>query len=434
MPKKRDHGQGGLYYLPKRDLWRGVVDLGYDRDGKRRQKYVHARTKSECAAKLKTLIGEIDEHGAPLDKQTTVREWADRWLGTVAKVDVDPKTYGSYASLSRRWIVPVLGRKKVSALTPADVRALRAALMGEGRSTSLARQAHIVLRRMLADARREGLCGRNVAEDVDMVRLVQQPRRALTTTEALAVLRAATALPAWSGSRWWFQLLAGQRQGEIVGATLADLDLETGTYAVQWKLEELVREHGCGGTCTVKRGAACPQARWRVPDGFEMRQLDGRVHLTRPKSRADRVVPLIPQMSEAIGRHIAATEGWPNPHGLIWRNPDGSPILAKQDAQEWKDLLRSAGVISAAEAVPGGTGLTGHTARHTTVTILASLGVDFQVIGEIVGHSSAQVTRLYRHTQDAEKRAAMEALGGVWAEGLALPGGGIQGRWQTPIR
>lgn len=50
------------------------------------------------------------------------------------------------------------------------------------------------------------------------------------------------------------------------------------------------------------------------------------------------------------------------------------------------------------------------------MTILASLGVDFQIIGEIVGHSSAQVTAIYRHTHATEKRAKMEAIGGVWVD------------------
>ena len=108
-----------------------------------------------------------------------------------------------------------------------------------------------------------------------------------------------------------------------------------------------------------------------------------------------------------------------NPHGLIWRNADGSPISAKQDAQDWRDLLHAAGIIGADELAPGGTRLTGHWARHTTVTVLASLGVDFQLIGEIVGHSSAEVTRIYRHAQGTERMAAMEKLGAAFA--LALP-------------
>jgi integrase len=425
MPKTRDHGTGALYEIRGGKLWRGVLDLGLRPDGSRDQQYVHARTKKACTKKLEDLKTHIAAYGVPPGKATTVAEWAPHWLETVAKVDVDPKTYSNYKSLLKVWIIPAIGRKKLSALTSSDVRAVRAAILKE-RSTSQAKQAHTVISLMLDAAKADRLIRDNVADDVRTVKLIQEDREPLTTEQALRVLQVAAAMPDSAGSRWWFKLLAGQRQGEILGATLADLDLESRLYAVEWKLEELIREHGCTEdgrppACGFKRGAACPQARWRVPDGFEKRQIKGRLHLTRPKSRTGRVAPLIPQLAEAIRRHIDATSHWPNPHGLIWRHPDGTPFLPAEDAQQWKDLLVEAGVIKPEEAKPGGTKLTGHVARHTTVTILATLGVDTRVIGEIVGHSSERITQMYRKVLAKEKRAAMEALGGVWAEGLALP-------------
>lgn len=423
MPKRRDHGQGGLYYIPSRKLWRGVVDLGYDTEGKRIQKYVHAKTQRACKTKLDTLQAEIRDHGAPLDKQVTLASWATTWLETVAKPDVDPNTYTTYKAMVNRWIIPTLGRKKVHALKPSDVRALRTAIVDDaGRSSSTARQAHVVLRRILDAARSEKLCTSNVAEDVKAPRPGKSPRGAIPTEQALEILRTAAALPDASGSRWWFKLLGGPRQGEILGATLDDLDLDAGYYRVSWKLEALTREHGCDAEpCGKRRGADCPRARWRVPDGYESRHLEGSWHLTRPKSRTGRVVPLIPQLVEAIRRHVEATADVPNPHGLIWRMPDGSPIKPRDDGQAWRDLLQAAGVITPEQNHPGGTTLTGHWARHTTITVLASLGVDFQLIGEIVGHSSREVTEIYRHADATEKAAAMAKLGTAWAGGLALP-------------
>lgn len=423
MPKTRSHGDGALYEIRGGALWRGVVDGGLDATGARQQWYVTAKTKTECARRLNRLRIEIAEHGAPLGKTVTLAQWAPTWLETVAKPDVDPKTYASYASLVRRWIIPTLGRKKVAALRPSDVRALRVKMTAAGRATSTVRQAHIVLSMILDAAVAEKIVRTNVAHDVRKPgargAVVVKDRGSLTTAQAVAILRAAAEMPDSAGSRWWFKLLVGQRQGEILGATLADLDLDAGLYTVSWKLEELRREHGCGDEpCTFKQGARCPQARWIVPDNFEMTHLTGAWHLTRPKSKTGRIVPLVPQLVEAIRRHLAATAHLPNPHGLIWHDGTGIPILPKDDAQQWRDLLRAAGVITADEAVPGGTSMTGHWARHTTVTILASLGVDFQVIGEIVGQSSVQVTAMYRHAQAEEKRAAVTALGGAWVDAI----------------
>lgn len=428
MPKVRSHGDGGLYEIRGGKLWRGVIDGGFDDEGKRIQWTVTGRTKTIAARKLNDLRAEVAEHGTPLGKSLTVAEWADTWLTTVAKPDVDPKTYRGYAGVVRNWIIPAIGRRKVSLLKPSDVRAVRQRITTAGRSTSTALQAHVVLSMMLDAAVAERLCRRNVAADVRRPgrdkdkAVVATTRGSLTTAQALAILKAAAAMPNSAGARWWFKLLCGPRQGEILGATLADLDLDGGYYQVWWKLEDLPREHGCGDDpCGRKRAADCPAARWLEPDDFEKVHLTGAWHLTRPKSKTGRVIPLIPQLVEAIRRHLDATAGQPNPHGLIWHDGTGNPILPKDDGQEWRDLLVAAGVITPEQAVPGGTALTGHWARHTTVTILASLGVDFQIIGEIVGHSSTQVTEMYRHAQAAEKRAAMDVLGGVWADGLTLP-------------
>jgi integrase len=420
MPKKRDHGQGALYYLPSRKLWRGVVDLGVDPDtGKRAQKYVHAKTQRACRDKLEAIQGEIREHGAPLDKTTTVAAWGERWLRDIAKPSVDPATYTTYAG-SVKWIDRAIGTKRVSAVKPSDITAIKDTIVAGGRSLGTARQAYWVISMMLDAAKAEGLCARNAAQDTKAPVRTPSKRGELTTAQVLAILRAAADMPDAEGARWWFKIVSGLRQGEILGARIADLDLDVGLYEVQYKLEEIARDHGCGAEpCGYKRGAACPRAVWRVPEGFESIHLSGAWHLTRPKSsKGWRVIPLIPPIVEAIRRHLAATADQPNPHGLIWHRPDGSPIIPKDDGQQWRDLLVTAGVIGPDEAAAGGTAITGHWTRHTVVTVLAAAGYDFQLIGEIVGHSSTKVTEMYRHARVEEKRAAMETVGAAWASVL----------------
>jgi hypothetical protein len=46
------------------------------------------------------------------------------------------------------------------------------------------------------------------------------------------------------------------------------------------------------------------------------------------------------------------------------------------------------------------------------------MGVDMQVIGEIVGQSSVQVEQIYRHAQAADKRAAVDTLVGAFGAAL----------------
>lgn len=423
MPKKRDAGDGGLYYLKGRGLWRGVTDAGFHPDGRRKQAYVHARTQSAARQKLMKLIAEIAEHGAPLNKAMTTEAWARHWLDTVVRNTHKPRALSSYTSVVNTWIIPVLGRKRISLLKPSDVRSVMQAAYDAGRKPATAEKIHTVLSSMLESARLDGLIARNVVGDVRAPGPGESSRGALATTQALHLLEKATAHI--DGTRWWVALLAGMRQGERLGATIDSIDFERHEFTVQWSLTEAKFEHGCGGTCSAKRAGSCPDRKLIVMPGLRYRQLSGRLILVMPKSGKPRTFPLIQPLEEALKRYLAATAHVPNPHNLIWRNQDGSPILPAQDQAAWRALLSEAGIITPDQALaprdrPTGTPdtPTTHWARHTTATVLMELNVDPRIVGEIVGHGTVRVTQGYQHVSTEAARAAMNAIGAHFAKAL----------------
>jgi len=422
MPKKRSHGDGGLYFIKSRGLWRGVVDDGFWPDGRRRQRYVSAKTQADARDKLKALRKELEEHGAPLDKSMTVEAWAAHWLRNVCEPNMKPKALQGYDSAVRRWIVPTIGRKRIALLKPSDVRDVNRAMFDAGRAQSSVLKTYSVLSSMLESARLDGVIARNVASDVKAPSAGESHRGALETQDALEVLRMA-ALHA-DGTRWWVALLAGMRQGERLGATIDSIDFERHEFLVQWSLTEVRFRHGCGGTCGKSRGGSCPKRRLIMADDLEYRQLEGRLCLVRPKSGKARTYPLIPELEEALRRYLAANTG-PNPHGLIWRQPDGRPITDAQDQEAWRTILFEAGVIDEEQRKeprlrkPGTPDTpTTHWARHTTSTVLMELGVDAKIIGEIVGHVAERTTRGYQHVSSAAARAALTQLGAHFADAL----------------
>lgn len=422
MPKKRGNGDGGLYYIKSRKLWRGVVDVGFRPDGRRRQEYVHSRSRKEAYEKLEALKAEVREHGAPLDKMTTVAKWADHWIETVKKPTLKPASLSGYQSIINSWIVPTIGKKRVAEVKPSDVRIVMKVIRDAGHGATQVR-AYAILHAMMESARKDGLCARNVVSDVDKPKVIKTERMPLTLEQAHAVLEAAAGDPL--GTRWWAALLAAMRQAERLGATVESLDLAAAEYHVEWQLKEIPFEHGCGDPtdgeypCERTRAGSCPDRHLRIPNAFEYRQVDGRLCLIRPKSGKPRTIPLVPQLVAALDGYLVATKDWPNPHGLLWRHPDGSPVLAGEDIQAWRDTLHAAGIITADQARPPrerteqseeavfGT----HAARHTTITILMELGIDAKIIGEIVGHGSVEVTKGYQHVTSTAAREAMERLG-----------------------
>lgn len=73
MARKRKNGQGTVR-LRSDGRWEGRHIVGYDENGKAKQKSVLAKTKAECVEKLKRLREEYTEV-APLQGKTGYAVW-----------------------------------------------------------------------------------------------------------------------------------------------------------------------------------------------------------------------------------------------------------------------------------------------------------------------------------------------------------------------
>src|SRR5690606_27337771 len=113
-----------------------------------------------------------------------------------------------------------------------------------------------------------------------------------------------------------------------------------------------------------------------TPPGYEHRQLDGALCLTRPKARKARIVPLIPPLVAWLRRHLA--ESPPGGHDLVWTRDGTRPVDPRADYDAWIALLADVGLPRVRL----------HSARHSCASLLLSLGVQEAVIRELVGHST----------------------------------------------
>lgn len=394
--KRRQYGSGSLYQRASDGLWIGTIQAGHTPTGTRRRVTVSAKTEGDARRKLDARRRQIDREGLPsvdVRASATVRTWATTWLERTQRT-ARPKTWGTNASQVRRWIIPTIGRRKLTDLTPADIRAVTTAITDAGRSTSSAQRAQAILSKMLKDAILEGHAV------PQRVLLVPAPARAVNDRDALplddAVALLGAAADHAAGSRWVAALLQGMRQGECLGLTWSCIDLDDGVLDVSWQLQALPYR--------VARDRA---SGFRVPDGYESRQLTGALHLVRPKSESGaRVIPLVPWMTAALTAWRAVAP--PSAHGLVWPRPDGEPMRAPADDQAWYALQDAAQVARVDGTV--GRRYTIHEARHTTATLLLEAGVDPHVVTAIIGHSSIVTTRGYQHVSSALARTALEGV------------------------
>lgn len=401
-PSRRPYGSGGLSQRAD-GLWVGTIEAGWTETGTRRRVTVSSRNRDHAAKKLRDKRLLLERAGQQqVNTRATVKTWAGDWL-PIQERRLRPNSYNATRSAVQRWIVPTIGHRRLDALTPGDVRAVEAAQRKAGKSTSTMLRTHSTLMSMLTAALIEGYPIAPGVLKVERPTVAVNDRIDIELEQAIAILDVARLRP--DASRWVAALLQGMRQAECLGLTWDEVDLDASTLTISWQLQSLPYR------VTRDRDSGL-----RIPDGYEVRQLDGALHLVRPKSKqGKRVVPVVPWMARAL----AAWRDQAQPAdgaALVWPRPDGRPQRARDDDQAWYDLQDAAGVRHPTRLDDDGNPahFTIHEARHTTAALLLALGVDPAVIAALLGQS--KLVAAYIHVKAPAKWAALEQV----AERLAL--------------
>lgn len=410
--RKRRQYRSGSVTQRKDGLWIGRFEAGTDRNGKRRRIQVSATTEARCKEKLEARKAEVARTGVPdklTGKAVTVEQWSKEWLALVVN-EQRPKAYATTASAVKQWIVPTIGRKRLVALTPGDIRAVVDAQRKAGRANSTRIRTHSVMMSMLKAAMLEG---HDVPQRVLLVKkpeINENDREAVALDHALLMLKAAVDDPHVDASRWTAAFLNGLRQGERLGLTWDCVDFEANLIDISWQLQPLPYIDN-----------ANKHLGFRVPDGYVARPLWRSFHLVRPKSsKSRRIVPLVEWLRDAL---LAWREVAPqSEHGLVWPRVDGRPVSAADDRAEWAALQETAGVSH-----PSGRLYVLHEARHTTATLLLEAGVERDDVAAILGQVKFVETYDHANRMPAARRG-LEQL----SERLSFSGGAPAADAGTP--
>lgn len=359
---RRGRGEGSVYQRAD-GYWVGAIDLGWV-NGKHIRKTKSATTKTELLAKLKVLRAEIDKGGG-LTEDTTVEKWLVHWLTYIVPERNRESTLEGYTSRVNTWLIPYLGKYRLSKLNQDHIRALYRVMKEQGSSDATRRRTHAVLHRALEVAVQDGRITRNPAAMMDAPPTKVEHRKPLTVEQAKQILSQLDGNPL--AARWVACLLQGMRQGECLALTWEDIDFKKETIRIRQSQVRLKR-----------RGLS----------------------VSAPKSASStRVIPMIGPMKFALEHTKRIGE-------FVFY---GEPKDAKADWKEWKKLLVSTGIYP--EDTPFGEMPALACGRPTTATLLRDAGVDATVIRDILGHSQVQVTQeSYQRTDSLTMKNAMKAL------------------------
>lgn len=412
MPDRRPNQRSSIYQ-GQDGWWHGWVTLGIRDDGSADRRHRMGKTEAEVTRKVRDLEQRRDTGRlASPGKGLTVGQWMETWLTTIAPRRIRRSTLEStYAPKVRNRIIPALGKHRLDRLTPEHVERFYTRLEAEGLSPATVLQVHRILSRALKVAMQRGYVARNVATLVDAPSASQADIEPLLPDEAQRII--AIAANRRNGTRWSVALALGLRQGEALGLRWQHVDLDAGTVTIRWQLQRLNWQHGCADPAACASGhhtgrclpgctghaRTCPQ---RTGGGLRLAELKS------DKSR--RTIALPAPLVQALKAHRAGQLQERMIAGPIWQDSDyvwcqvtGRPIDAHADWDDWKALLKEAGIRDARV----------HDARHTAATLLLAQGVDQRVVMEILGHSQISMTARYSHVLPQVMTDAPDKIGQV---------------------
>ncbi len=369
---KRANGEGSIYRRPD-GTWSAQLSHR-DAAGKLLRPTVYGKTQTEVRRKLAGLEQRL-ETGAPVrDSTITLAAWLADWTATALPASSRKQaTVDLYSTVTRRHLVPTLGRRPLHLLRPSDIEALVLAKRRDGLSASTVRTIYTVLRAALDTAVRDGLLRDNPAAKV---------RRPIAQRKEAAHLNAEEAsrlLDAVRGDRLeaFFRLLlaTGLRRGEALALHWSDVDMDEHVLRVRWTLS-------------------------RTSRGLE---------LGEPKtSKSRRIVPLPRSTVATLQAHRerqdlerrAAGEAWLE-QDLVFTTEIGTPLEPRNVLRRFEQIVREAGLPRVSL----------HTLRHTAASLLLAAGTHTKVVQEHLGHSSYAITAdIYSHVTPAQQREAADRL------------------------
>jgi integrase len=305
-------------------------------------------------------------HGEWLDPalgRQRVHEWAATWMAA-EKPALKPKTIASYESLLRSRILPTFGQYRIATLRPSDVQNWIGGMVDEGVSTSRIRQAHVVLSRMLKAAVRDGLVGRNVAQDATLPR---QQRNEAAFLDPDAV--------------------------ETIAATMPE------PYDLMVRLMGTVRPRFGEVAALRRRSVDLLRRRLRIEES--MSEVNGILHIGPPKNHQTRAIPLLTGLAAALeehlDRHVPA-----DPEAFVFMGPGGGRLRhIAFYGRTWVPALKNLGLPHV--------GL--HALRHSAAARMISAGASAKAIQTVLGHASVAFTlTVYGHMFDSDLDALADRL------------------------
>lgn len=422
MAGKRANGEGSIF--PYRNGFAAYVWVTKP-DGKRTRKYAYGKTRDEVHDKWVRLHQQA-KAGPIATNVPTLASYMAYWLAEIVEPNLAPLTYATYETLSRLYIVPGLGGKRLDArLAVRDVQtwlnkvAKTCQCCAQGKderrpskkrkccavgrccqdlpSARTVKGIRAVLRSALAQAVVEELLAKNVAALVKLPPIRNRKGKSWNSEQARAFLESSRDGNDYLYAAYVLVLVLGLRKGEVLG--------------LAW---EHIEWDGWNKPCTAHGEVFCEHCRDNHDIGLtvdkQLQRVRGKLlHRATKTEESDAPLPLPAICITALRLHHQqqktaqekAGEAW-HDTGMIFTTRFGLPVEPRNFNRSYDSRIARADVPK----------ITVHDARRTCGSLLVDLDVHPRVAMAILRHADFSITmEIYSQVSSKATREALRKLG-----------------------
>ena len=360
-------------YIKRSDgLYQATIELPHDKNGKRRRKYLYAKTIREMDELIADERMRI-KNGIILSNRS-FDEWGDSWLDALS-AHMAPQTKRFYRIIYESRLLPVFRGRKPESIRKAELSILLENLSRDGLSKSYLQKTKIVASKIMQFIVDHGELSYNPFSSVKIPNAPQNERLPISADQQELIIST------WRGHRMglpvMIMLLTGIRRGELLALTWEDIDL---------KRKQI----------TINKSV-----------GYDMEK----PILKDPKTKAGiRNVPIPDILLDALIEKKSTELVCPSSTGefmtkTAWDRAWSSYMNFLNTELGGRPASRSAKRIQKLEP------FTAHQLRHTFATMLFDANVDVLTAQKILGHSNINITLgIYTALSEKKKAQSIESL------------------------
>jgi integrase len=364
--RRRPKGTGSIVQRPD-GRWQFSVDLGAPADGRRRRKYLYARSRADLMRKVQD---EVTRGGGTIQPAAkgTVGELMTSWLRDDVKPNRSGNTYALYEGMWRNHAAPILAHVPLEKFDVQHVERMYTTMRERGASSSVLHRVGVMIAGAIEVAiKRRKYFKPNPYRAVERPRHRHKESRALTLQEARRFLKRARGTE--FEALWVLLLTGGLRLSEALGIEWRDVDFKNGALAVRQGLVEINGFVEIGPLKTKS-------SRRRV-------ELGGLALAALRRRRAD-----------------AKANGHNSPF-VFTTSTGGHPRRSNLRQREFEPILKAAGLAN----------VTIHGLRHSMTTLALAEGVPVKSVAARLGHTTTRLTLdRYGHLVAGGDREAADVL------------------------